>query len=1042
MRRVVLLLVAIVAVLLLAVLASVTWTDGDGQTDEPVGEESARVDPGDVVSPTPVEGSERRERRPRDTDDSSGRSLSVRVIDESGTALEGVLVTAGVGDDLRPLYSAVTDPSGTADLGAVAAEHLPNGGGELEVTVFDDIRSRGVVRSIVVQARSGPVTATVRLPTELVPVMVVRLRPTEPRPGALRFVREPAPIELGVRVTAGRDVFRLRLPPPRPDAATYRTVCPGFEDARVQVEFPDEPGDFVVEVPLRRSDAPIFGTVLGLDGAPVAGVRVAAWHRDHTRWACAPVRTDDRGRFPLDVDMFGHDLRARVQWTSCSDWTPVTRESSEVTLRMDVGGRITGSVRDGDGRPIAGHEVLWSVCMGPGERFRSDDDLSVVTDDAGRFAIQGIAPGWGARLRSDETQEVEFPDDAARAERLATAASEWEREIIEEGGFVARHHGDTLRADLVVHRRPHGFARLRFVLPDGVSGPLREARVYDPVESPAFLSATFLDEDNFEGSIALVPYALGAQPSATVRVVAGPAPGHMLRGTIEPFDVVADEITEVVVPLRRAPRLVVQLTDEDGRPLALDGIEVGVTASNFSSPLVDATTDPAGRADLSELSVGHLEGVAREGRDLAVEVVGPRRLDHGAFEALTFGPDELQGLILGDGEEVVIRLRRRPPVRRTLLAIDDDTGEPIAGLPLLVGFEDVYDAPRRDRIDLPVSSLIPPRWVTTDADGRADFLLFARDYDREDSPLRIDGRIDRSRPSDIRTEPPHVARWSHERSDDENAPWIVRFVRRVERVFVLTDEQGRPLPGLDVGHETTDAHGRITRRLGIDTTEITLHPEGYPDRVVPISSGDDPVEVHLPTPHHVVLHLTVPDGAPRSLSIAIHDAQGREVDQDSVTADPSGEAVLRLAVPRGGFEIWARTNPLPRGRLIRRHHARTPVAVAYAPGSDATDRIDLTLVRATRRPVTWHFLDTGGGPVEADAVAVTLTGYERDDRHVELTPKRTFEASLEPGRYHLEATLLIRAADGHHVRHADRVPVDFVVPPGDAPLPVVELRQP
>jgi hypothetical protein len=61
----------------------------------------------------------------------------------------------------------------------------------------------------------------------------------------------------------------------------------------------------------------------------------------------------------------------------------------EITVRLEPGGRVTGSARWDDGSPIAAQPIMTAMALGEGSRMR----LGARTTPDGTFAIGGLPPG-------------------------------------------------------------------------------------------------------------------------------------------------------------------------------------------------------------------------------------------------------------------------------------------------------------------------------------------------------------------------------------------------------------------------------------------------------------------------------------------------------------------------------------------------------------------------------------------------------------------------------------------------------------------------
>ncbi len=169
-------------------------------------------------------------------------------------------------------------------------------------------------------------------------------------------------------------------------------------DAQREVWLPSEPITLVLE-----RQATVRGSVIGPDGTPVAGARVAAPGDGD--------RTDDAGRFRLSSVRGGHvELTASANgFTDAAAAVEVAPggELHGVVLALGAGGRIEGVVEEAAGAPVAGRRV--ELFSGGATR----------TDDAGRFVFEGLSAGSYTLFARPTATEIEALGlEAEQAQRV------------------------------------------------------------------------------------------------------------------------------------------------------------------------------------------------------------------------------------------------------------------------------------------------------------------------------------------------------------------------------------------------------------------------------------------------------------------------------------------------------------------------------------------------------------------------------------------------------------------------------------------------
>jgi hypothetical protein len=140
------------------------------------------------------------------------------------------------------------------------------------------------------------------------------------------------------------------------------------------------------------------GTVLGPDGKPLAGARsfglISFWHK----WEPAPLKSASftvrafNPRRPRPM-LFQH---LEKQLTGILE--PPKDKGDAVTVRLTPGAMAIGRLVDKDGRPRAGVELELLFRSDKKSFWASYFPERIKTDQAGRFRIEALLPGYEFRL--------------------------------------------------------------------------------------------------------------------------------------------------------------------------------------------------------------------------------------------------------------------------------------------------------------------------------------------------------------------------------------------------------------------------------------------------------------------------------------------------------------------------------------------------------------------------------------------------------------------------------------------------------------------
>ena len=175
----------------------------------------------------------------------------------------------------------------------------------------------------------------------------------------------------------------------------------------------------------------VEGRVLDSKGEPAPNVRVyarmgqglAASSEDHPSSTATPgardvsrgslATSEATGRFVFrGLDAGGLTLRAEHPQLGVAAWGPEVVRAGEVksvTLRLNAGGTLVGTLMYRDGLPAAGATVS----------VRSPEQRGLVAHATagpdGRFAVRGILPGW-ARVAAHRSPTPRFEESSTRIE--------------------------------------------------------------------------------------------------------------------------------------------------------------------------------------------------------------------------------------------------------------------------------------------------------------------------------------------------------------------------------------------------------------------------------------------------------------------------------------------------------------------------------------------------------------------------------------------------------------------------------------------------
>ncbi|MBL8917590.1 MAG: carboxypeptidase regulatory-like domain-containing protein [Myxococcaceae bacterium] len=236
-------------------------------------------------------------------------------------------------------------------IGTAAVWTLPGASQRLELSLSAGVRVRGAI----VDEKGGPRIGRVR-------GLGAAALETDARG---RFESEP--------LEASRDVY--------PEA-----VVEGCDADRSTALQPGMGDHLLLKV---RCEATVEGIVLDADGAPIANAVVTLQAPKHTE----AVGTDAAGRFTLHQPAGSYRLKVTHERYRSAE-QPLTAPAKDVTVVLDAGGSISGRVVDGQGRPVAGAEVVGVPAMLEDLLKELEGGSSKTTTDAqGQFLVPGLLAG-------------------------------------------------------------------------------------------------------------------------------------------------------------------------------------------------------------------------------------------------------------------------------------------------------------------------------------------------------------------------------------------------------------------------------------------------------------------------------------------------------------------------------------------------------------------------------------------------------------------------------------------------------------------------
>jgi len=256
---------------------------------------------------------------------------------------------------------------------------------------------------------------------------------------------------------------RSRNPSVQPDSTVSRTAAgprdrtPPPDVSVTEASTPEAPQENAAP------SATLSGTVVRVDGQPVAGARVHAWGSRGFEWSrdAEPVRTttaDGLGAFTLEGLRGPLVIAADAEGLACRQaligtLAPNTNARG-ATIVMDAAHAWKGRVVDADGQPVRGATLrTWpvetlgqrSISTVPGFKKQTPTSHRTLSDVDGGFAVGPLPHGAWSLV-------VEHPDHAPWTGRFPTDADYFEVRLergVTVAGVVRRTDGSVVEGAVV-----------------------------------------------------------------------------------------------------------------------------------------------------------------------------------------------------------------------------------------------------------------------------------------------------------------------------------------------------------------------------------------------------------------------------------------------------------------------------------------------------------------------------------------------------------------------------------------------------------------
>lgn len=661
-----------------------------------------------------------------------GKDLGPQVLEPGVTVSGRVVDEAGQGVADADVYAS-TGPWGGPDFGPAAARSDPLGNFALadqprQGEVFLEARGEGIVMSQpvkVVLPPPGPVELRVRRGRTL-EGRVLDERSTEPVRGARISASRVMRRSVGsVDMHFGRggaegetdEAGLFRLTGLEVGKHTVRITSPGYKEAVLEADVPEEGQPRVLTIPLRHGVA-IRGRVVDAQEATVAGVDVYANQAAmQIRSSTASVsggsaRTSPAGSFVIDgLDTGRYEVVAEDETGAQAREMADTGRSEEVVLRLQSPGAVDGRVVSSDGAPVAGARV---VTFAPGRTMEGQR----ITDASGSFAFEDVPPGSYRVAASDERHGVATQQVTVEAGRTAHVELAFKRggvvvgtvrglspeelkdcHLFSEAGSPAQPAADgSFRLEGV----PVGVSQVAAFVLSSTKQRTAQVEVKD-LDTPVSVDLDFSAGITLRGSV-----RRGGRPAPSIGVQTQPAGQRTGAGTV------TDQDGQFEFKGLDPGEIVVSALDDQGRTLVSQRVTATTDARvDLVVPggsLAGRVTDASSGSPVADAAVrATRQGEGGQEQVAWTDETGSfsfHELADGTFqvraEAPGYSPGEVQASVsMGQGQDISIAMQ--PEQHLTLIVRDADGSIP----------DQVFLTPMRNG---QVSDTI---WARCDREGRA-----------------------------------------------------------------------------------------------------------------------------------------------------------------------------------------------------------------------------------------------------------------------------------------------------------------------------------